>query len=126
MSEQSGFPFPAIKRGVQGSLNFVSNNTLELVKSSVYQILTTAPGERPWNPEFGCDIQKLMFETLTDTISDTIASLVYEALTTWEPRIELQPSDVDVRVNNGKVTIMVSYGLVVPAESESDSLLVIF
>lgn len=126
MAEQSGFPFPAIKRGVQGSLNFVSNDTLSLVKSSVYQILTTAPGERPWNPEFGCDIQSLMFDTLTDTITDTIASIVYEALSLWEPRITLTPDDVTVRSDNGVVTIMVSYDLNVPAESGSDTITVTF
>lgn len=126
MAEQSGFSFPAIKRGVQGSLNFVSNNTLELVKSSVHQILTTAPGERPWNPEFGCDIQSLIFDTLTDTVSDTIASIVYEALSTWEPRITVTPEDITVKNDNGKVTILISYDLNVPAESESDSILVVF
>jgi phage baseplate assembly protein W len=126
MAEQSGFPFPAIRRGFNGPLAYVSKNTLELVKSSVYQILTTAPGERTWNPEFGCDIQKLIFDTITETVKETISTMVYEALITWEPRITLSPSDVNVIQESNSISIHVAYNLTVPAESQSDSILVAF
>ncbi len=126
MSQQSGFPFPAIARGARGPLVYVSNDTLQLVKSSIYQILTTMPGERPWNPEFGCPVQKMLFESITETNMDAIASLVYEALTQWEPRISLVPSDVLVTQSNGRVSVRVSYSLNVPADADQDSIIVTF
>lgn len=95
--EQSGFAFPVMARdNPMGAICFRRNNTLELIKDSVKQILMTVPGERFWNPEFGCRAKLMLFENASFTAKETIQSLVYEALTRWEPRIILSPDDVQV------------------------------
>lgn len=93
--EQSGFAFPLMLRdNPMGAVRYRRNNTLELIKDSVKQILMTVPGERFWNPEFGCRAKLMLFENASTTAKETIQSLVYEALIRWEPRITLSPDDV--------------------------------
>ena len=95
--EQSGFAFPMMERGnPMGAVHFRRNNTLELIKDSVKQILMTVPGERFWLPEFGCRAKLLLFENASITAKETVRSLVFEALQKWEPRITLSPDDVMV------------------------------
>lgn len=127
--EQSGFPFPAFRQGgYSGPLVYVTRDTLTLIKSSVRQIITTIPGERAWLPEFGCNAPKLVFEGATSSNMDAIASTVYEALTRWEPRIRVTPSDIVVRNYSGRIHVTVSYTLRVAIKSgqTQDSLTVIY
>jgi phage baseplate assembly protein W len=127
--EQSGFPFPAIRQGgFSGPLVYVSKDTLALIRASIYQILTTTPGERPWLPEFGCAAQTMVFENATSTIMNTIATLVYQALTKWEPRIQVSPSSVFVENLNGNIQVTISYKIKVTLQSgiTSDVLVVSF
>lgn len=77
---------------------------------SIRLILGTAQGERPMRPEFGCAIHDLVFDTVDTTTAGGLAAAVREALTRWEPRIDVH----EVRVTNdpdvsGTVLIDISY-----------------
>ena len=52
-------------------------------------ILSTAPGERPMRPDFGCAIHQFMFAPVDATTEGRIAQEVERALERWEPRIDL-------------------------------------
>lgn len=56
---------------------------------SMRVVLLTAPGERVMRPEFGCAIWDLMFEPVTPALFGQIEAEVREALTQWEPRIDV-------------------------------------
>lgn len=128
LNEYSGFPFPALQRGPQGCLLYTRDNTSELVKSSVLQILMTSKGERPWNPEFGCDVQKFLFETDNAGNSDTIRSLVVEALQRWEPRIKVTVNDVEVvqSLDAGQIDLVINYKIVTTTTPKNESLTLTF
>lgn len=116
-AQQSGFAFPMISKGPLGRVNYIRSNTIALIEDSVVQILLTVPGERRWNPEFGCRIKSLQFEALTSTLAETIANLVLEALGRWEPRISVKPADIVVTPSldiNSKVAISISYRVINP------------
>ncbi len=66
------------------------------IEEAIILILSTAPGERPMLPEFGCGIQNTLF---APNDSRTIALVVHEvrkALTRFEPRIDV----LDVHAEN--------------------------
>jgi phage baseplate assembly protein W len=66
------------------------------IEESIVLILSTAPGERPMLPEFGCGIHEVTF---APNDSRTIALVVHaarQALTRFEQRIEL----LDVHAEN--------------------------
>lgn len=66
------------------------------VEESILLILSTAPGERPMLPEFGCGIHDLVFAPNdTGTIS-LVVHMAREALTSFEQRIDL----IDVSAEN--------------------------
>jgi phage baseplate assembly protein W len=59
------------------------------ISQSVWIILSTAPGERVMRPDFGCGIHELVFATNDASTIGQVTSLVQQALTRWEPRIDL-------------------------------------
>ena len=65
------------------------------IEELIVIILSTAPGERPMLPEFGCGIHDELF---APNDSRTIALVVHEtrkALTRYEPRIDLLDVDAE-------------------------------
>jgi len=65
------------------------------IEESIRVILSTAKGERPMRPNFGCDIHNLIFAPNNATTWGLAARYVEEALGWWEPRIEV--TDIDPR-----------------------------
>ena len=123
--QQSGFDFPAVRQTPWGALSFVENDTLALIQASIKQILLTNPGERPFNPSFGCPLRLMLFEPATDTLKESIITMIYEALTTWEPRIVLTPNDITLEASSTVATVthvIVRYRLKSPTPSGQQSL----
>lgn len=85
-----GWPFPP--RPVGGRLRFTGGG--DKIRESIWIILSTSPGERQMRPEFGCGINDLVFEANTVALRAIVQRRVREALTRWEPRIDV----TDVRV----------------------------
>lgn len=85
-----GWPFPV--RPIGGHLNYVGGE--EKIRQSIWIILSTAPGERQMRPTFGCGIHDLVFEPNTAALRGVVQERVREALSRWEPRIDV----IQVRV----------------------------
>lgn len=96
LRQQSGFSFPMIAAGPQGHLRYTTQNTVALLGFSIQQILLTMPGERWWNPSFGCNIRLYHFDALTQTAINTLKSLILEALQQWETRVTVIASGITI------------------------------
>jgi uncharacterized protein len=59
-------------------------------------ILSTARGERPMRPEFGCGIHDYVFAPADATTAGRLATEVKRSLAFWEPRVEIKSVDVSV------------------------------
>jgi phage baseplate assembly protein W len=81
-----GVAFP-VHTDATGSIALVSGER-ELIES-IRLILSTAPGERPMRPEFGCAIHDLVFAPVDAATAGQLAYEVRLSLEQWEPRIEL-------------------------------------
>jgi phage baseplate assembly protein W len=66
------------------------------IEESIVLILSTAPGERPMLPEFGCGIHDLLFEPNDPRTIALVVHLVRQALTRYEARVDL----LDVHAEN--------------------------
>jgi len=66
------------------------------VEQAIAIILTTAPGERPMRPEFGCGVHDCVFDTLDARTLGRIDHEVRAALDRWEPRIAVRSVTLDV------------------------------
>ena len=80
------------------------------IEEAMRIILSTAKGERHMRPEFGCAIHDLVFAPNNATTTGDVEQYVKDALTQWEPRIEVTEvlSDIDTR-ESGVLLITVSY-----------------
>jgi Bacteriophage baseplate protein W len=89
-----GWQFP-VRVGANGGL--VYSRAEQDVQEAIWLVLSTARGEREMLPDFGCGMHDYVFAPKNaDTITG-VAHAVREALTRWEPRIDV----VDVRVDPG-------------------------
>lgn len=103
----AGIAFPPAK-DAQGRL--AMNSLEEQVRQSILIILRTAKGERVMRPDFGAGLHTLVFEPINPTMTALVQHEVKEALTRFEPRIDVD--DVDVTSDPkepGLLRIAVSY-----------------
>src|SRR4051812_31586688 len=80
------------------------------VRQSICIILRTRPGERILRPDFGCGLDRYLFEPNNVSTLRLIQEEVKRALQRWEPRIALD--DIRVATNQTDpraVDITISY-----------------
>lgn len=61
---------------------------LRSIKNSLFGIITTRKGSRPFDPEFGCDLSDQLFENMTPLTADTVERNIESAVRNYEPRID--------------------------------------
>jgi phage baseplate assembly protein W len=89
MGEQftgSGWGFP-MRVNASGGIALVSGENE--IEEAMRLVLATAPGERPYRPEFGCAVHDLVFAPVNDETIGRIGYEVRASLDRWEPRVEV-------------------------------------
>lgn len=89
------------------------------VRESICIILRTRPGERLMRPDFGCGLDRYLFEPNNISTLRLIQEEVKRSLNRWEPRITL--NDVRVAVNQSDpraVDITIYYTLIATQRRE--------
>jgi uncharacterized protein len=80
------------------------------IQSSLEILLSTRPGERVMRPDYGCNLDELVFEPLTTTFKTHIKDLVATAILYHEPRIEVNKIELeDTGDLDGKIVLSVEY-----------------
>jgi uncharacterized protein len=62
----------------------------EDIRQSIIIILETEPGERVMRPDFGAGLRRLLFEPINTSTLTLVQYRVEQALTRFEPRIDVQ------------------------------------
>lgn len=81
----------------------------EDIRQSVRVILSTEPGERALQPEFGCPLRRFVFQRVDLMTRTRIKDAVSHALLHWEPRIQVDDVRVEETEEDGTVRIAVDY-----------------
>jgi phage baseplate assembly protein W len=80
------------------------------IASSLEVLLTTARGERVMLPQYGCNLDELVFESLDTRMKTLMADKVESAILYHEPRIELESVRLDDSLElEGVVLIEIIY-----------------
>lgn len=80
------------------------------IASSLEVLLTTAPGERIMLPDYGCNMEELVFESLDTNLKTLMADKIESAILYYEPRIEVEKVRLDTsRELEGVVLIELIY-----------------
>lgn len=66
------------------------------VYQSIHNILSTLKGERLFEPEFGADLEDLLFRPMDEITAEFILNFTLDAIERWEPRVKLNSSQSEV------------------------------
>ena len=83
----------------------------EAVRQAILLLLTTRPGERVMRPDYGCPLHRLMFAPNDATTAGLAMHYVRQALTKWEPRIEIVRLDAGAAADAGRLVVTLEYRL---------------
>jgi hypothetical protein len=104
----TGWTFPVQPDEVTGCISMSQYE--QDIKEALWIILSTRKGERVMRPEFGCGIHDFVFSVVNTSTLALIETSVREALTFWEPRIEVTDVKISTdRVNVGQLIINIDY-----------------
>ena len=104
-----------------GGNDFVTAEGEALIASAVKQILSTRPGELPWRPSFGMNLEVYRHQNNNEGLAALIADSVVEALQLWEPRLEI--SEAFVSIEDSTINVRVVWQVVSRASTGSNVLL---
>lgn len=103
-----GWSFPPTFSRARGGVEMLEDEAD--IASSLEILLTTAPGERTMLPQYGCNLDELVFESLDTRMKTLMADKVETAILYFESRIEVEQVALDdSRQLEGVILIEVAY-----------------
>ena len=105
-----------------GNLNVKTDDAAIL--RAVQYLLFTDRYERPFNPRFGSDINRTLFEPIHPTFALDLIEIIKDAINTFEPRVDLTEVKVDAKPNlNGYYVFLKFFIINSPVERKLEFLL---
>lgn len=109
----TGWAFPPEFDKDAGTVEMVSD--YKDIEESLNILLSTSLGERVMQPDYGCNLNDYMFESISSTLIGIIKHHVENAILYYEPRIVAENVDVTAADSfdliEGKFTITVEYSI---------------
>jgi len=65
------------------------------IRQALQLLLSTVPGERVMRPDYGCELQRLVFSPNDDTTAGLAIHYVRQAVERFEPRVEIVALDAE-------------------------------
>ena len=85
---------------------------VQAIKRAVKNIILTNKYERPFNPDFGCNLRGFLFENITEPLLVIIKDRVAMAIEKYEPRVSVEDvvvkNDIDKNGINIQVSILIN------------------
>jgi phage baseplate assembly protein W len=88
-----GWGFPP--RFSQNGRDVLQVSEQEDIQQSLLILLSTAQGERIMQEDFGCDLQRFMYEEISQSLINSLTLLISDAVLYYEPRIVLNALAID-------------------------------
>lgn len=113
MAQAIGCDYPITK----GNTGFFKQtfDTLSAIKSKIYVLFKTMPGERPFNPDFGLGLYRFVFEPITEDRLDYIQSEIERKVAKYIPEILIDNfeinEDFNTNADNNILKIKLSFSL---------------
>lgn len=104
----TGWSFPPEFRKETKAVKMLHDN--EDIKSSLEILLSTRLGERVMVPDYGCNLDELLFKPLTLTLKTYVIDLMKTAILYHEPRIDVKKITINQSdERNGELFISIDY-----------------
>ena len=93
-------------------------STKEQIKSNLINLLLTNKGERVFNPEFGADIRRVLFEGITEDTSALIQNLITTNVNYFIPEVNVVDVVVEPNEDNNSYNIILKYSLIISGTAD--------
>jgi len=116
------FPFFDSEKGL--FLDMTKTNK-RAIKSDLMHLLLTNKGERLYQPEFGTDLKKFLFEPNIVTVQKNIQQEIQSAIDKFIPNLKVDTLEVErIEDSEHAVIVKLEYTVTNNAFSESDFLII--
>lgn len=88
------------------------NVGIKAVKDSILLIITTRKGSRPFDPNFGCDLNKTLFENMNPLTVDTLSKNISEAIRNYEPRVRQLNVEVTPQYDENAIIVSIYFSVI--------------
>jgi phage baseplate assembly protein W len=109
----TGWSFPPTFNHETGSVEMSAD--MQDIQESLQILLSTSLGERVMQPDYGCNLDDYMFDSLNNSLIGIIKHHVENAILFFEPRIIAESVDVTTADSSdlieGRFTITVVYSI---------------
>lgn len=104
----SGWSFPP--RFLDSAEGLELSHDDQDIAESIYILLSTTPGERVMNPDYGCNLHSMVFSSINASMKTQVEDLISTAILYYEPRINLVSIVIDDTGQlEGKLDISITY-----------------
>jgi phage baseplate assembly protein W len=93
-------------------------STKDQVKSNLINLLLTNKGERIMNPEFGADLNTVLFEGITESTYSRIRELIYSNVSIFLSDIQITDVIIVGEEDNNTINITVKYKLRISQQAD--------
>jgi phage baseplate assembly protein W len=102
------FP-PTFTRGDNG---IAMVDEVEDIKQSLIILLSTIKGERVMQPDYGANMEELLFEPLNVSFAKRMSVKIERAILFYEPRIKTDDINFNQDNENGLVEVRIDYTII--------------
>lgn len=104
----TGWSFPPTFNAAAGSVEMTSDEAD--IQLSLQILLSTRKGERVMEPDYGCNLDDMIFEPMTTTFKTFMRETIKTAILYYEARIDLNSIKIDdSRETEGVILIILDY-----------------
>lgn len=108
---------PGLSLNARGGVALVTGR--ESVRQALLMLLSTVPGERVMRPDYGCDLQRLLFWPNDATTAGLAILYVRRAVERFEPRVEILGVDAGPDIDRpDQLNVSLSYRIRATRELE--------
>ncbi|OOG70729.1 GPW/gp25 family protein [Algoriphagus sp. A40] len=105
-----GWAFPVTFLRDSSQVSLVENE--EDIRQSLIILLNTTIGERVLRPEYGANMEDLLFEALNVTTATMITNRIKRAILFHEPRVKVDEIDMKPDFQEGRIEVLISYFII--------------
>lgn len=95
-----------------------TTTTQDQIRYNIINLILTNKGERVFNPEFGSDVRKFLFEAISDDNLDLLKDSITQSIALYIPQIIVGDINIDTSVEH-LINITVNYQIILSGNTDS-------
>ena len=102
--------------------DLISNLNANAISRSIRNLIFTLPGEKPFQPDVGSNVSRLLFENLDLLTADSIKTEIENTINNFEKRVKLNEVVVEANHDENAFDVVINYfiiGIDVPEQQLS-------